>query len=232
MSIEARGVFRVALSGGSTPCRLNRVLTADPYPEKIAWDRIEFYFGDERTVHPDHSDSNYRMARDTLLRELEIDPAKIHRMHAEQRNLAGAARSYEEEIASNFGIEATGPPPRFDLVLLGMGADGHTASLFPETTALLETERWVVGNEVPKLSSSRMTFTFPLINAAERVMFLIPGESKAAALAEILEGPSNLSRLPAQGIKPENGSLLFLIDDASGRLLDPATRQLCDEGVN
>lgn len=230
-AIDARGVFRIALSGGSTPCRLHRTLTSDPYREKIAWDRIEFYFGDERTVHPDHSDSNYRMARDTLLTELDIDPTKIHRMHAEQRNLEAAARNYEEEMASDFSIPTMGPPPRFDLILLGMGADGHTASLFPDTTALLETERWVVGNEVPKLGCSRMTFTFPLINAAEQVIFLISGESKAPALVEILEGPLDVSRLPSQGINPVNGSLLILIDEASGRQLQPATRQLCDDGM-
>lgn len=222
-AIEARGVFRVALAGGSTPCRLHRILTEEPYRGKIAWEHVEFYFGDERTVHPDHADSNFRMARDTLLTELEIDPSKIHRMHAEQRDLAAAARSYQEEIASGFDVSPDGPPPRFDLILLGMGADGHTASLFPETTALLEFEQWVVGNYVAKLGCSRMTFTYPLINAAEKVVFLIAGESKAPALVEILEGETDVSRLPSQGVAPSDGSLLILIDDAAGKLLQPAT---------
>ena len=223
-AIEARGVFRIALSGGSTPYRLHRILTEAPYRENMNWDRIEFFFGDERTVHPDHTDSNYRMARDTLLTELDIAPERVHRMHAERRDLTGAARSYEEEIASTFDATRDGAPPRFDLILLGMGADGHTASLFPETEALLERERWVVGNEVPKLGVQRMTFTYPLINAAERVVFLVPGESKAPALAAILDGPPDVSRLPSQGVAPSDGKLLFLIDQAAGKLLHPATR--------
>jgi 6-phosphogluconolactonase len=161
-AIEARGVFRIALAGGSTPCRLHRILTEAPYRENIPWDRIEFFFGDERTVPPDHSDSNYRMARDTLLTELDIAPERVHRMQAEHRDLTGAARGYQEEIASAFDVTRDGPPPPFDLILLGMGEDGHTASLFPETEALLERERWVVGNEVPKLGVQRMTFkTYP-----------------------------------------------------------------------
>jgi 6-phosphogluconolactonase len=224
-AIEARGVFRIALAGGSTPCRLHRILTQAPYREQIAWDRIEFFFGDERTVHPNHSNSNYRMARETLLTELNIASERVHRMHAENHDLAGAARDYEQELASAFDIKRDSPPPRFDLILLGMGTDGHTASLFPETEALHERKRWVVGNDVPKLGVRRMTFTYPLINAAERVLFLISGQSKAPALAAILDGPPDPSRLPSQGVTPSDGKLLFLIDRAAGKLLQPATRK-------
>lgn len=218
-AISQHGVFRVALSGGTTPCRLHRLLTQSPYREKLDWGRVVFYFGDERTVPPDHPDSNYRMARDTMLNELEIDDANIHRMPAEQPDLEKASRDYQAEIAESFGISPDGPPPSFDLILLGMGADGHTASLFPGTSALHETERWVVGNLVPELRCSRMTFTYPLINHAERVILLVPGTSKAPALLEVLEGSPDQSRYPAQGVKPQPGSLLVLIDPAAGALL-------------
>jgi 6-phosphogluconolactonase len=222
-AVEQRSVFRVALSGGSTPCRLHRILTESPYREKISWDQVEFYFGDERAVHPEHADSNYRMARDTLLTELGIEDEKVHRMCAEQVDLDRAARFYEEQIAADFGTPLGGPPPSFDLILLGMGPDGHTASLFPDTCALNEGVRWVVGNKVPKLGCSRMTFTFPLINAAKRVLFMIPGEGKAEALAAVLEGPDDLSQYPSQGVRPSPGSVTYLIDQAAGAQLAPET---------
>ena len=225
-ALDARSVFRVALSGGSTPCRLHSILTRSPYREKISWDRIQFYFGDERTVHPEHSESNFRMAKDTLLNELRVDDSQIHRMCAEQVDLDHAARMYQDQIAEGFGILAEDPPPSFDLILLGMGADGHTASLFPDTHALHEGERWVVGNKVAKLGCSRMTFTYPLINAADRVVFMIPGQAKAEALAAVLEGPENFSRYPSQGVQPNRGSLLYLIDHAAGEQLTSETKQL------
>lgn len=224
-AIEARSVFRVALSGGSTPCRLHRILTESPYREKISWDRVRFYFGDERTVHPEHSESNFRMAKDTLLTELGVEDSQVRRMCAEQVDLDRAARYYEEEIAADFDCPVDGPPPRFDLILLGMGSDGHTASLFPDTSALHETERWVVANEVPQLGCSRMTFSYRLINAARRVVFMIPGEPKADALQAVLEGPENWSRYPSQGVRPDPGSLLFLIDRAAGERLTSETKQ-------
>ncbi|MCP4040057.1 MAG: 6-phosphogluconolactonase [bacterium] len=227
-AVEAHGVFRVALSGGSTPGRLHRLLTQSPYREKVCWERVVFFFGDERAVHPDHPDSNYRMARDTLFSELGIAQSRVHRMHAEQRNLDRASLDYEAQIADRFGVEPAGPPPRFDLILLGMGADGHTASLFPETSALLEAERWVVGNRVSQLDCSRMTFTYPLINRAQRVVFLIPGEAKAPALVEVLEGPHDPTRYPSQAVRPDPGSLLYIVDRAAAGLLRPETRQLCE----
>lgn len=220
-AIEARGKFRVALSGGSTPKRLHGLLTRSPYREQVAWERVEFYFGDERAVAPEHLDSNYRMARESLFNPLEIDASRVHRMHAERRDLDAAARAYEALIAEDFGVAVGSPPPRFDLIMLGMGTDGHTASLFPNTRALRERDRWVVNNDVPQLSASRMTLSYPLINRAERVVFLISGRDKAEALARVLEGPEDLSNYPAQGVRPDPGSLLLLIDRAAGKLLNP-----------
>lgn len=225
-AIRERGVFRVALSGGTTPCRLHRILTESPYREKVDWERVVFYFGDERTVHPDHPESNYRMAQDTMLKKLGVSEENIYRMPAEQRDLDNASHYYQTEIAESFGVSPDGPPPRFDLILLGMGADGHTASLFPDTSALDEGARWVVGNVVPQLSCSRMTFTYALINRAERVIFLIPGKAKAPALLQVLEGPQDQSHYPAQGVKPHPGSLLILIDRDAAELLNEQTRQL------
>jgi 6-phosphogluconolactonase len=220
-AIEARGRFRVALSGGSTPKRLHELLTRSRYREQVAWGRVEFYFGDERAVPPEHPDSNYRMARESLFDPLEIDASQIHRMHAEQLDLDVAARAYEALIAQDFGVAVGTPPPRFDLILLGMGTDGHTASLFPNTRALRERDRWVVNNDVPQLSASRMTLSYPLINRAERIVFLISGRDKAEAVARVLEGPEDPSNYPAQGILPDPGSLLVLIDRAAGELLNP-----------
>lgn len=223
---EAGSRFRVALSGGSTPRLLHKVLCAAPYPDKITWREIDFFFGDERTVAPSHKDSNYRMAYDTLFGELEVDRAQIHRMRAEETELDAAARSYEGGLAATFGVsgcESGGPTPHFDLILLGIGSDGHTASLFPGTSALGEDERWVVANCVPQLDCSRMTFTYPLINAAKKVVFMISGEGKRSALEGILEGAEADTPYPARRISPSNGELLFLIDRAAGAglTLDP-----------
>jgi 6-phosphogluconolactonase len=221
-AIEARGSFRVALSGGSTPRRLYSLLCTLPQRDQLAWPAVEFYFGDERAVAPEHSDSNYRMARENLFEPLEIDASQIYRMPAEQPNLEAAAADYEQLIANRFGVSGEGSLPRFDLILLGMGTDGHTASLFPGTDALQESSRWVVSNQVPQLDTSRMTFTYPLINAADRVLLLVAGREKAEVLARVLEGPENEAALPAQGVRPDPGSLLVLIDREAGETLNPS----------
>ncbi len=227
-AVTARGRFRVALSGGSTPHRLHGLLRMSPYAEKIGWQEIDFFFGDERCVAPTHPDSNFRMAQETLFAEQQIDECQIHRMPAEQQDLDAAARAYEAELSEVFGLperERSPTPPRFDLILLGMGPDGHTASLFPETEALGETQRWVVGNLVPQLDCSRMTFTYPLINAAATVIFLITGAGKAEPLREVLEGNqlTPVSSYPARGVAPRDGKLLFLIDREAARDLAPET---------
>jgi 6-phosphogluconolactonase len=218
--------FRVALAGGSTPRHLHQLLCSSPYAEEIAWNEIDFFFGDERTVAADHPDSNYRMARETLFVELEIPPNQIHRMPADAADLDAAAKSYEAVIADVFGVpgpEPGGNPPRFDLILLGIGSDGHTASLFPDTSALDETVRWVVKNRIPKLDTSRMTFTYPLINAAQKILFLISGEEKALALKWILEGDGGDSPCPARRIAPSLGQLIFLVDREAAGQLTPDT---------
>jgi len=212
-AILARGVFRVALSGGSTPRRMHNLLAEDPLRGRVHWNEVEFFWGDERSVPPDHPDSNFRMARETLLDKLDIAPERIHRMPADRSDLDTAAREYQAEMARVFGVDADDEPPRFDLLVQGMGEDGHTASLFPGTQALDESVRWVVGNEVPALSTRRMTFTYPLINHAAQVLFLVTGDDKAEPLAEVLEGERAPGRLPSQAVAPIEGELLWLIDE-------------------
>jgi len=217
--------FRVALSGGSTPRRFHALLAAPPYRDRVDWRDVDFFWGDERALAPEHPDSNYRMARESLLDPLSIDPRQVHRMPAEAADLDAAAHAYQAEIAETFGADPAGPPPRFDLLLQGMGSDGHTASLFPGSTALSERRLWVVANEVASQdavgTARRMTFTYPLINAAARVVFLVSGAGKARALAGVLEGPRDPERLPSQAVTPANGVLLWLVDEAAaGELRD------------
>ncbi len=217
-AIAARGRFTVALSGGSTPRSLHQLLAASPFKEQVDWSRIEFFWGDERSVPPEHKDSNFGMARDTLLSKLTIPAEHVHRMQAERSDRDQAARDYQAEIARVFGVKGDGPPPSFDLIFLGMGPDGHTLSLFPHTTALNETTPWVVKNFVPKFNTDRLTFTKTMANAAAHVIFLVAGEDKAAPLHEVLEGAPNPQEYPSQMIQPK-GELLWLIDAAAGAKL-------------
>ena len=218
VAVAARGRFTLVLSGGTTPRRLYQLLAAPPFREQVDWPRIEFFWGDERPVPPDHEDSNFRMARLALLAPLNIPAAHIHRIAAEQADRDGAARTYAAEIARLFSCSTDGAPPTFDLVLLGMGPDGHTASLFPHTAAVNETKRWVVANFVPQLTTERVTLTAPILNHATTVVFLVAGADKAAALAEVLEGPRHPQEFPAQLIEPA-GRTLWLVDrDAASRL--------------
>lgn len=218
--------FRVALSGGSTPRRFHALLAAPPYRERVAWREVDFFWGDERALPPEHPDSNYRMARESLLDPLAIDASQVHRMPADAADLDAAARAYQAEISAAFGVDPAGPPPHFDLLIQGMGSDGHTASLFPGGAALDESRRWVVADEVSAPdavgAARRMTMTFPLINAAERVVFLVTGAGKARALAEVLEGPRDPRRLPSQAVSPVAGTLLWLVDEAAARELRDA----------
>ena len=209
-AVRERGRFNVALSGGDTPRRLHRRLAADG---KVDWSRAEIFLGDERAVPPDHPESNYRMARETLIEPAGIDPVHVHRVDTEIPNLDVAARDYEAEIARVLGAEPGGPPPSFDLVLLGLGADGHTASLFPHSPALSESRRWVVPNEAPGLAR-RITMTFPLLLRARRVLVLVAGESKVTALREVLEGAWNPDQYPAQRLR-EARDVRWLVDAAA-----------------
>lgn len=212
-AVNARGVFHVALSGGSTPKGLFTLLVNDnALRQKIAWNKIHFWWSDERHVPPDHPDSNFKMAQEALLSRVEIPPPHIHRVHAENPDASIAAREYENELRAIFNVDAPAFP-QLDLILLGMGNDGHTASLFPGTRALNEIERLVVANWVGKFFTWRITFTAPFINAARAVMFLVAGQDKALPLKGVLEGPRESAQLPAQLIQPTRGELMWLVDE-------------------
>ena len=206
---DERSRFSVALSGGHTPQSLYHLLADKRYRSAIPWDRIEIYFGDERCVPPDSDQSNFRMANEALLSKVPIPANQIHRMRGEIDPQL-AAREYGELLKANFGDEG------LDLVWLGMGDDGHTASLFPGTQALHEQKHRCVANHVEKLDTWRLTMTAPFINRAREVMILISGAEKAQRLHEVLEGPRDPDRLPIQLIEPTGGKLVWLIDAAAG----------------
>ncbi len=209
-----RGVFRVALSGGSTPKPVYHLLAAPPYRDQIDWSQLQFYWGDERTVGPDSPESNYRMAKEALLGHIPVQPEQVHRMRGELA-ASEAAAEYEQALARTFNLApglAPGAFPRFDLILLGMGPDGHTASLFPHTSALAVRDRMVVANSVPKLQTERITLTVPTLNAAAAIVFLIAGADKADALAAVLQGTEQPEEYPSQLIVPANGTLTWMVD--------------------
>jgi 6-phosphogluconolactonase len=210
LAIEAvtkRGRFTIALSGGSTPKALYKLLATHP---ELPWANIELFFGDERAVPADHPDSNARMAREALTRMPFVPEVRLHRMRAELPAREAAA-DYEHTLRTFFPGAAF---PQFDLILLGMGPDGHTASLFPHTAALREQTAWVTANWVEKLSTNRLTLTFPVINAAAHVLFMIAGADKAPALKQVLEGDAPVDEIPTRGVKPA-GQLTFLVDQAA-----------------
>lgn len=211
-AIAARGACHVALSGGSTPKRLFQTLAAMGRGA-LPWDHIELWWGDERCVPPDHADSNYRMTREALIEPLGL--THVHRIEAEREPRA-AAEDYERAL-----VAALGAPPVLDLVWLGMGPDGHTASLFPDSPAVSEKQRFVVANPVDspvaKGKTTRITLTAPAINAARRVRFLVTGADKADRLREVLEGPRG--KYPAQLVQPASGDLEWLVDHAAAARL-------------
>ncbi|MCG2784211.1 MAG: 6-phosphogluconolactonase [Anaerolineae bacterium] len=207
-AVAARGRFSVALSGGSTPRALYERLASAEFSGRIPWRDIHLFWGDERCVPPDHADSNYRMTAESLLRRVPLPAENIHRIQGELAPHEAAAH-YEAGLRAFFG-----GAPVFDLVLLGMGDDGHTASLFPDSPALAESARWAVAVEhtsPPPPLVSRVTLTFGVFNAARRVVFLVTGAGKAQKLAEIRRGAD----LPAGRIRPPNGDLLWLVDEAA-----------------
>jgi 6-phosphogluconolactonase len=197
-AIEDHGRFAVVLAGGSTPKATYEILARD-YADRVDWSNVHVFFGDERGVPPDHEGSNYRMAREALLDH--VPAGSVHRMQGELPP-DEAAEAYEQELRDFFGSNEL---PRFDLILLGTGGDGHTASLFPETSALEVHDRWVVANPVLKLETTRITLTVPAINAARAVYFLVAGEGKAEPVAEILEGTPDPREYPASLIQPRGG---------------------------
>jgi 6-phosphogluconolactonase len=218
-AIARSGRFAVALAGGSTPKRLYRLLADAPYCRQIDWSRLLIFWNDERAVPPDHPESNYKMAWDALLGRVPIDPAHVWRMRGEARDADQAAADYQQQIAAALEVPAEGPAPSLDLILLGIGDDGHTASLFPFTEALEEPYRWVTANHVPQKQMNRLTMTLPILNGAGRVVFLVTGANKATVLRKILEGPRETGRLPAQAVRPTDGQLLWMVDrDAAAEL--------------
>ena len=210
-AIGGRGRFAVVLAGGSTPRATYETLARD-YADRIDWSNVHVFFGDERSVPPDHEDSNYRMAREALLDDVPV--GSVHRMRGELPP-DEAAKAYEQDLRNFFGTEEF---PRFDLILLGLGGDGHTASLFPETSALEVHDRWVVANPVLKLETTRITLTIPVINAARAVYFLTAGEGKAGPVAKILEGDPDPRVYPASLIQPQGGPTWMLDEAAASEL--------------
>lgn len=219
-SIAAQGRFAVALSGGSTPKRMFECLADPATRETVDWSRTHLFWGDERSVPPDHPDSNYRMTKQALLIHVPIPEENVHRLEAERVDRDAAARDYERILASVCGGTLDAAPPVLDLILLGMGGDGHTASLFPHTEALSERKRWVVANHVPQLGTDRVTFSVALINRGARVRFLTAGADKTDRLHEVLEGPREPERLPSQLIEPESGPAIWMVDRAAARKLE------------
>jgi 6-phosphogluconolactonase len=226
-AVEAQGRARIAISGGSTP-HATFVLLADPaqpWLRRIPWEKIELYWVDERAVPPGDAESNYRMTREALLDHLPLSSRQVHRILGELEPKA-AADSYQAELRSSFRL--TGAElPRFDLVALGLGGDGHTASLFPHTDALSEKSRLVVANRVPQRNAWRITLTWPVINFARSVFFLVSGQDKAAILKEVLTGPFDSERLPSQLIWPSSGILTLILDRAAAALLPPTDEAGC-----
>jgi 6-phosphogluconolactonase len=212
-ALRERGRCAVALSGGSTPKALYRVLAAEPFRVRVRWDQIDVFWGDERHVPPDHPDSNYRMTAETLLSDVPVRAAKVHRIHGESPDAVLAAHEYETEIRTTLD-EPVGTP-RFDLILLGLGTDGHTASLFPGTSALDERQRLCVANWVAALGVHRITLTLPIINAARDVMFVVSGVEKAAIVRRVLRDHDATPPFPAQLVQPAAGELWWMLDRAA-----------------
>jgi 6-phosphogluconolactonase len=217
-AIRERTSFSVALAGGSTPKGLYSLLAGDVrWRESIAWKAIDFFWGDERHVPPHHRDSNYRMAYESLLCKVPVDAQRVHRVLGEEPDANAAATVYEQEIRDSIGRGVD--IPRLDLVLLGLGPDGHTASLFPGTTAMYERTRLVVADWVGKLDAYRITMTLPLLNAARQIMFLVTGEDKAQIVRDVLQPRRDAPTLPAQLVRPTGGRVGWLLDRAAASLL-------------
>jgi 6-phosphogluconolactonase len=224
--VLGNGRFTVVLSGGSTPRAMLQKLAQEPFASTVPWASIYFFWGDERCVAPDHADSNYRMAEEALLQHVPIPRENLFRIPAEQDDPHVAAEEYSETLHQFFVAGAPMPDsaplrsvPRFDLIWLGLGTDGHTASLFPDTQALNTSKEIAVENYVEKLDAHRVTLAVPTLNNARNVTVLVSGADKAPILKQVLEETSQPQRYPAQLIKPANGTLLWMVDEAAASLL-------------
>jgi 6-phosphogluconolactonase len=214
-AIATRRRFTVALSGGSTPKGLFSLLASGSFPS-VPWNKIFFFWSDERHVPPNDPESNYRMANESMLSKVAVPPENIFRIRAEEQDAAAAASEYAQAITKFFALKP-GEFPRFDLIYLGIGPDGHTASLFPGSAGLEEHSRLVIANWVEKFKTNRITFTYPVLNGAACVTFLVSGPDKAPILHEVLENPE--SGLPCQRVRPTNGRLVWLLDRAAASAL-------------
>ncbi|MGH9433201.1 MAG: 6-phosphogluconolactonase [Terriglobia bacterium] len=210
--------FSVALSGGHTPQRLYQLLATNAISGQLPWEHVHLFQVDERCVPPDDAESNFRMIREAWLDRVPAAKSNFHRMAAEQPDLDQAARDYANQLAQVLR-PAPGQFPRLDLVLLGMGNDGHTASLFPGSKALTEMKLWVMPNYVDKFHMNRMTLTYPVLNAAAELVFLVAGADKAETLQKVLHGGDGAPQFPAQGIRPVNGQVRWYLDAEAARLV-------------
>lgn len=217
-TVAGRRSFYAALSGGSTPRTTFSLLASTDFALRFPWSSTHFFQVDERTVPPDHRDSNFRMIREAILDRAPLPPENFHRMRAESLDLESAAHDYAHEIAEVMH-PLGGKFPRFDLIQLGLGTNGHTASLFPGTEALNEEKRWVVPNYVAEIEMWRMTLTYPVLDAAREIIFLVDGEDKADVLRRVLYPESTEDRFPAQGIAPREGQLRWYLTKSAARLL-------------
>lgn len=214
-AIAERGRFCVALSGGSTPKRTYQLLAERS--AKVDWERVHLFWGDERYVAADDPQSNFRMTSEALLYHVPIPPGNVHRIRTELDSPEAAAQAYERDIRESIG--ASTEIPRFDLAFLGVGTNGHTASLFPNSILLYEKDRIVAADFVGEVNMWRITMTAPLLNAAHTVAFLVAGQDKAEVVRDVISGPRNIERLPAQLIQPTDGKLLWILDEAAARLV-------------
>ncbi|HZO73199.1 MAG TPA: 6-phosphogluconolactonase [Ktedonobacteraceae bacterium] len=215
-SIVTHGRFTLALSGGSTPKTLYSLLGSEPYRSQIDWAQVEVFWSDERCVPPESEESNFHLAQEVLLDRVPLSPAQIHRMPADLADRDAASRAYSLEMQKVFG---TNRIPSFDLLQLGMGPEGHTASLFPHQPSLHEQERLVMPVTVPKPPPPRLTFTPLLLNAAVHILFLVTGADKADAIQAVLEGPYQPDEYPAQIVRPPKGEVTWMLDTAAAEKL-------------
>jgi 6-phosphogluconolactonase len=224
-AVSERGSFTLVLAGGSTPKALYQLLVNDAaLRTQLPWDKMVLLFGDERHVPPDHPDSNFRMASESMISKAALKPEQVLRIKGEYQDTEKAAQEYEQTLCARFNLHET-QVPRFDVVLLGMGNDGHTLSLFPGTKALHQDRRLVVRNWIGKLYTERITMTAPVANNAAQVIFMVTGADKALALKAVLEGPYEPEQLPSQLIQPRNGKLQWLVDTAAGGMLSTGIRE-------
>jgi len=214
-AVRENGRFTVALTGGSSPVQLYTLLTQKPYVNQIPWEKLFVFWGDERWVPLTDDRSNYKMALDTLLSKVPVPASQIFPMWSKEASPEEFAQQYENQLHQQFNNST----PQFDLILLGMGDDGHTASLFPGTSVLAEKEKWVQAYYLEPQQMHRITLTAPIINQAKKILFLTYGEKKALALYEVLEGERNPTNYPSQLIQPQQGEAMWLVDDAAAKKL-------------